>query len=52
MSWDHPFAASWRSLPLVASTGTPCSAPPYTFGISTDSYVVWCQEGTWSIYSP
>jgi hypothetical protein len=52
LSWDDPSARGWESLPLVASTGTPCSAPPFTFGRSTDSYVVWCEQGVWSVYSP
>jgi serine/threonine-protein kinase len=28
--------------PLVGRTGSPCSAPPYTFGRSSDGYSVWC----------
>jgi serine/threonine-protein kinase len=46
--------------PLVGRTGSPCSAPPYTFGRSSDGYSVWCvgdgaqsdQNPVWKPYAP
>lgn len=38
-------ASGFANLPLVGAAGSPCSAPAFTLGQSSDGYVVWCYAG-------
>lgn len=41
-AWSH---GAWGDAAPVGPVGSPCSAPNYTFGLSSDGYVVWCYAG-------
>lgn len=53
-------ASGMANLPRVGASGSACSAPPYTFGRSSDGYAVWCVGGgsqavdtpVWTKYRP
>jgi hypothetical protein len=42
--WWRAAADTWGNLPKVGAAGSPCSAPKYTTGQSSDGYVVWCTQ--------
>lgn len=48
MTWESTAtgpASGMADMPLVGKTGSPCSAPQYTFGRSSHGYSVWCFSG-------
>lgn len=71
LTWQStakPPASGFANLPTVGAAGSPCSAPNFTLGQSSDGYVVWCRTDgrallpgrqkvnaggpVWSLYSP
>ena len=48
MTWvsaHESLVATIAAAPRVGKTGSRCSEPPYTFGRSSDGYIVWCYSG-------
>jgi hypothetical protein len=45
LTWTAWSQGAWSDAPPVGPVGSPCSAPNYTFGLSSDGYVVWCYAG-------
>jgi hypothetical protein len=69
LTWTAWSSGAWGDAPAVGPVGSSCGTlPTFTFGQSSDGYVVWCvrdqqtllpgnQTGyastpTWSLYSP
>jgi hypothetical protein len=42
LTWQPWSKAAWGTLTSVGPAGSPCTAPTFTFGQSSDGYVVWC----------
>lgn len=42
LTWQPWSKGAWGSLPVVGPAGSPCTAPTFTYGQSSEGYVVWC----------
>ncbi len=42
LAWTGWSMGAWGDAPAVGPVGSPCSAPDYAYGLSSDGYVVWC----------
>jgi len=42
LTWQPWTKAAWGTLTPVGPAGSPCTATTFTFGQSSDGYVVWC----------
>ncbi len=45
LTWTDWSRGAWGDAPVVGPVGSPCSARAYSFGLSSDGYVVWCYAG-------
>lgn len=45
LSWTAWSQGAWGDAPPVGPVGSPCPGPQYTYGLSSDGYVVWCYPG-------
>ena len=45
LTWTAWSQGAWGDAPPVGPVGSPCSAPNYSYGLSSDGYVVWCYSG-------